>query len=170
MALQRICNTDDIVFGGVVSGRTTAIENIDNMVGPFINIIPFRVNNRGFSNFIELAKHRHNTSLDADVHSFYYYKEPTSMSDFVSLVAFENYPVDDSVRSTFFGGGLISNLKLMDRVGTNAVFLVFPEKNITINLVCNAKLISHGQQSSIMQEVERVIVNILDSGGNFPLD
>lgn len=72
-------------------------------------------------------------------------------------------------RSTFFGGGLISNLKLMDRVGTNAVFLVFPEKNITINLVCNAKLISHNQQSSIMQEVERIIVNILDSGGNFPL-
>lgn len=169
LALQKICNTDDIVFGGVVSGRTTAIENIDNMVGPFINIIPFRVNSSGFSSFIELAKQRHNTSLDADVHSFCYYTEPTSMSDFVSLVAFENYPVDDSVRSTFFGGGLISNLKLMDRVGTNAVFLVFPEKNITINLVCNAKLISHNQQSSIMQEVERIIVNILDSGGNFPL-
>jgi iturin family lipopeptide synthetase B len=41
--LQKYCNSDDVVFGTTVSGRSVPINGIENMVGLFINTLPLRV-------------------------------------------------------------------------------------------------------------------------------
>ncbi|PEF73904.1 non-ribosomal peptide synthetase, partial [Bacillus pseudomycoides] len=41
--LQHYNNTDDVVFGTVVSGRNAKVKNIEHIVGLFINTIPVRV-------------------------------------------------------------------------------------------------------------------------------
>jgi len=41
--LQKYSNTDDVVFGKVVSGRNADIKGIDRIVGLFVNTIPIRV-------------------------------------------------------------------------------------------------------------------------------
>lgn len=40
-------NTDDVVFGKVVSGRNADIKDVENIVGLFINTIPVRVSGSG---------------------------------------------------------------------------------------------------------------------------
>jgi len=169
LVLQKACDSDDITFGGVVSGRPTDLEGIAHMVGPFINIIPFRVNNKTTNTFISLAKKCHTDSLEADEYSYYFYKDTHTPNDFTSLVAFENYPIDDNVKKVFFSGDIISNLIFTDRVGTNAVFLVFPDKTISFTLACNPKLITVDQQNYMIEELDKVINNIVDSNGFFNL-
>ena len=41
--LQRYNNTNDVVFGSVISGRPSEVEGIEKMVGLFINTIPVRI-------------------------------------------------------------------------------------------------------------------------------
>ena len=47
LLLQKYCNSRDVVFGTTVSGRSAGIKGIEEMVGLFINTIPFRVNGDG---------------------------------------------------------------------------------------------------------------------------
>lgn len=42
--LQKYNNTNDIIFGSVVSGRPPEINGIEEMVGLFVNTIPVRIN------------------------------------------------------------------------------------------------------------------------------
>lgn len=41
--LARIAGQSDIVFGHVISGRNSAVANIENIIGPCLNMVPVRV-------------------------------------------------------------------------------------------------------------------------------
>jgi hypothetical protein len=43
LVLQKYNNTDDVVFGAVVSGRPAGLPGVEKMVGLFINTIPVRI-------------------------------------------------------------------------------------------------------------------------------
>ncbi len=65
--LARYNDRRDVVFASVVSGRSSAIANIDNMVGLLINAVPIRV---GFSSTEAVADllsrlHQHNSASQA---------------------------------------------------------------------------------------------------------
>lgn len=53
---QMLCNSDDIIFGNVISGRDVQINEISNVAGLFINTIPIRISNIKKKRFIEFAK------------------------------------------------------------------------------------------------------------------
>ncbi|KAL6705717.1 hypothetical protein ACN47E_006506 [Coniothyrium glycines] len=42
-ALARIASKSDIVFGHVISGRNSGVANVENIVGPCLNMLPVRV-------------------------------------------------------------------------------------------------------------------------------
>ncbi len=64
LLLQRYNNTDDVVFGTVVTGRPSEIKGIEDMIGLFINTIPVRIRIEGPTNFPELLRRlKHNTAL-----------------------------------------------------------------------------------------------------------
>jgi len=48
--LQKINDSDDVMFGATVSGRSANVKGIENIVGLFINTIPLRVRTQGDSN------------------------------------------------------------------------------------------------------------------------
>ena len=43
MLLQQICNLDDLTLGVITSGREEAIDDMSNLIGNLINLIPLRV-------------------------------------------------------------------------------------------------------------------------------
>lgn len=43
LLLSRYSNSDDVVFGGVVSGRPPELSGVETMIGMFINTLPVRV-------------------------------------------------------------------------------------------------------------------------------
>jgi len=54
--LQRYNNSEDAVFGAVVSGRPSEIDDVERMIGLFVNTVPFRVRCTGEKKFPELLK------------------------------------------------------------------------------------------------------------------
>jgi len=43
LTLARLAGSDDVVFGRVSSGRSTAIPDVDSIAGPCLNIVPVRI-------------------------------------------------------------------------------------------------------------------------------
>ncbi|MEU5365834.1 amino acid adenylation domain-containing protein [Streptomyces sp. NPDC005925] len=97
--LGGLTGRDDVVFGGTVSGRPSAIPGVENMVGSFINTLPVRVSARPADTFAELLErqqrqqvalldHHHLTLADIQAQS-------AAVGElFDTLVVFENYPVE----------------------------------------------------------------------------
>ena len=41
--LSRYAGEEDVVFGGMVSGRSVPLEGVESIVGLFVNLLPVRV-------------------------------------------------------------------------------------------------------------------------------
>lgn len=101
IGLQKYNRTNDVLFGTTVSGRTSDITDIQDVVGLFINTVPLRIASDSGDRVFELVQ-RTNKAMRA--------REPfenTSLVDiqsqlglgagqalFDSLVVIENYPLD----------------------------------------------------------------------------
>ena len=98
--LSRYSNEHDVVFGTTVSGRTVPLENIENMVGVFINTLPLRVRVKPAESLSEWLK-----SLQARQAEMQIYEHcplthiqqcsdlPAKLPLFESILAISNYPI-----------------------------------------------------------------------------
>jgi acyl carrier protein len=102
--LQRYNNTDDVVFGAVVSGRPSEITGIEKMIGLFINTIPVRVTaNDNVKQISQLLKKmQYNESLSK---SYEYLPLAEIQSGSLlrgnlidHIMIFENYPIQEEVK------------------------------------------------------------------------
>ncbi|MGE5343722.1 MAG: amino acid adenylation domain-containing protein [Candidatus Omnitrophota bacterium] len=101
LLLQRYCNSDDVVFGTTVSGRSAGIKGINDMVGLFINTIPLRVNTHPDEKRID-AVFRIDDALRAredfehtplvDIRGYTELNSEVPLFD--TLMVIENYPLD----------------------------------------------------------------------------
>uniref|UniRef100_UPI0021B5FA34 condensation domain-containing protein n=1 Tax=Paenibacillus xylanexedens TaxID=528191 RepID=UPI0021B5FA34 len=96
--LRRYNNTDDAVFGAVVSGRPAEINGVENMVGLFINTLPVRLGpNESEGTFIETVKRLQQRALDSEKVGYLSLAEVQAQSDLKQnlidhLFIFQNYP------------------------------------------------------------------------------
>nr|WP_261378279.1 non-ribosomal peptide synthetase [Paenibacillus agilis] len=100
--LQRYNNVDDVVFGFIVSGRTTKVSGIDEMVGLFINTIPLRVNTsheKKYSEVLQKIKSDFHESEPYQYCSIAEVQKHTEVGNGLinGLMVFENYPIDQDM-------------------------------------------------------------------------
>ena len=99
--LSKYNNTNDVVFGSIVSGRPTQLEGIQEMVGVFINNIPQRISYTDQMTFRELLNKVQRSFVEGENHHYLnlaeIQNETLLKSDlFDHLLVFENYPISDS--------------------------------------------------------------------------
>ncbi|HEV7518259.1 MAG TPA: condensation domain-containing protein, partial [Thermoanaerobaculia bacterium] len=116
LLLGRSTGVDDVVFGATVSGRPAELPGVEEMVGLFINTLPVRLRLAAAEAGapeprllpwlrelqwaqVELRQHEH--SPLTRVHSWS--EVPRGRALFETILAFESYPVDESMRQA--GGG-----------------------------------------------------------------
>ena len=68
--LQRYNNTNDVVYGSVMSGRHSEIRDIENMVGLFICTVPVRVQCSESLPFSELLCKMQETAFASEKYSY----------------------------------------------------------------------------------------------------
>jgi amino acid adenylation domain-containing protein/non-ribosomal peptide synthase protein (TIGR01720 family) len=102
----------DVLFGATVSGRPAELDGVEGMVGLFINTLPVRVKvSEGMrvSDWLrrlqeqQAAARQYEYSSLVDVQGWG--EVPRGVALFESMLAFENYPVDDALRE---GAGRLS--------------------------------------------------------------
>jgi amino acid adenylation domain-containing protein len=95
--LSRYNNTQDVVFGSVVSGRPSELKGIQEMIGIFINTIPQRIRYTDQTTFSELLQLTQKSFIEGEPHHHLNLAEIQHQSDLgmnliEHLVVFENYP------------------------------------------------------------------------------
>ena len=100
--LSKYNNTDDVVFGTVVSGRPAEIEGVQEMVGLFINTIPQRIRYNHKTSFNELLINTQLSFIEGESFHYLSLAEVQNQSLLGSnlldhLVVFENYPKSQSI-------------------------------------------------------------------------
>ena len=105
LLLSRYTGEKDVVFGATVSGRPTALENVEEMLGLFINTLPVRVQIDANAHFVDWLKECQLQQLETRQFDFSPLVDVQKWSDvapgqplFTSIIVFENFPVDDSIQ------------------------------------------------------------------------
>jgi surfactin family lipopeptide synthetase C len=115
LLLSRYGNAEDVLFGSVVSGRPADLEDAQSILGVFINTLPIRAHvkeedllvpwlNRLQIQQVEARQFEYSPLLD--IHRWS--ELPQASRLFESILAFENYPVSESLRTK------IRNLEVED--------------------------------------------------------
>ncbi|MBR1892401.1 MAG: amino acid adenylation domain-containing protein, partial [Lachnospiraceae bacterium] len=94
--LQKYSNSNDVVFGKVISGRNAPISGIENIVGLFINTIPLRINADKNTTVSELIKQQKKCGTESTTYDFFpladIQKSTVQGSDLIKILfVFENY-------------------------------------------------------------------------------
>ena len=102
--LQRYNNTEDVVFGAVISGRPSEVKGIEKMVGLFINAVPVRVKSGPDKLFSELLEELTQSAVGAEKYGYYPLAEIQSRTSLKqglidNILVFENYPVTEGLNS-----------------------------------------------------------------------
>ncbi|MGW5532464.1 AMP-binding protein, partial [Streptomyces xanthochromogenes] len=103
LLLSRYAAEPDVLFGTTVSGRPDELPGAEDMVGMFINTLPTRVRVTGRGSAVSWLRDLQEAQADARRFAAVSLAELTALSDvpsgstlFDSMVAFENYPFDDT--------------------------------------------------------------------------
>jgi amino acid adenylation domain-containing protein len=111
LLLSRYSRETDVVFGGVVSGRSPDLAGSESMVGLFINTLPVRVKIEPALSVLSWLKTLQQQQTEARQYEYTplvsvqnWSELPKGMPLFESILSFQNYPVDFSSRQR--GGNL----------------------------------------------------------------
>ncbi|MCK4258379.1 MAG: amino acid adenylation domain-containing protein [Halanaerobiales bacterium] len=164
--LQKYNNTEDIVFGSVVSGRSAEVLGIETMVGLFINTIPVRVQNAGHLSFTEMAKETFDKMIVSEKYGYVSLAEVQSKSILNQslinhIVVFENYPMED-----FLGqldkkeevGFIIEDFETIEQTNYDLVVIVVPGDKLEIELKYNSMI----YDEEIIKRIEKHLLNIVE--------
>jgi non-ribosomal peptide synthetase component F len=110
LLLSRYSGEEDVLFGATVSGRPPSMRGVEEMVGLFINTLPVRVRvspqamvrvwlSKLQMQQVEMRQYEHTPLPDVQAWS----EVPQGRPLFETLVIFENYPVDLSLRRQLSG-------------------------------------------------------------------
>jgi len=117
LLLSRYSGRDDVLFGATVSGRSAPLPGIETMIGLFINAVPVRARIRPDAEAlawlhqlqerqVELLQYEHSPLVAVQGWS----DVPPGHALFDSLLVFENYPIDRSLRQ-YTGSVRIGNVR-----------------------------------------------------------
>jgi len=108
--LQKYNNSDDVIFGTTVSGRSPEVKGIDRIVGLFINTLPLRIKATKetplYKLFQILGNHLQEQNAYGNEHSsLTEIKQLSGLSSdsnlFDSIIVIDNYPLDNMINEKY---------------------------------------------------------------------
>nr|WP_241265818.1 non-ribosomal peptide synthetase [Streptomyces boncukensis] len=96
--LGQLTGRQDVIFGTTVSGRPPAVPGVDQMVGPFINTLPVRVEyapGDTLGAVLRRLQERQTALLDHHHYGLHRIQRVTGLNElFNTIVLFQSFPVD----------------------------------------------------------------------------
>ncbi len=165
LLLKKYKDSEDVIFGTTVSGRSAGIPQVDRIVGLLINTIPLRINFAGNMKIEELLhavqnniQEREEYELDSltDIGSYGGINQISNLFD--SIVVIENYPLD---RILYDNEGELSIEKYaifeLSNYDLTVSFNIFDSEHITLKIV----YLSSKFQDSEIQKISEDYLDII---------
>jgi len=156
---------DDVVFGIPVTGRSTEIVDSDKIIGLVINTLPLRIKFKKIFSVIDLLKEIQNTLSNI---TEYHYTPLSKLLEWInvpheeflfnSIVAFENYPIDNELELFKF-----KDIKIIDPTHYPLTCSIFPGDQTIIKISYNRNMIDGGVIENLLKHVFSIITETLNN-------
>ncbi|MEV4921456.1 non-ribosomal peptide synthetase [Streptomyces roseoverticillatus] len=167
--LGRLLGRNDVVFGGVVSGRGPEVAGIEDMVGLFINTLPVRVrwaHSESWAEFLtrlqdeqaELLEHRHLGLTEIQQLS-------GTRELFDTTTVFENYPLDASALENTGSDLRVRNIHASDGTHYPLSLAVIPGRNLHLRLKYRPDLVERNQVEAIAARLRILLETVVADPG-----
>jgi amino acid adenylation domain-containing protein/non-ribosomal peptide synthase protein (TIGR01720 family) len=163
---------DDVVFGSTVSGRTAELPEIERAVGLFINTLPMRIRIDRQQQITPWLRQIQAQQFETHAYSYCRLADIQRWSGvygnealFESLVVFENYPVDEAVRSERHSLS-IADIHILERTNYPLTLAAIPASTLTLKLDYHASRFSRTTVSRMLAELRRLLTTIVGSASD----
>lgn len=169
--LQKYNDTQDAVFGLVVSGRQAEIAGIQDMVGLFINTIATRVRSSKETQFSDMIKEMQEAAVTSSQYDYVQLGEIQKRSSvgqglIDTLFVYENYPVDKMVSSTDVIKELqleVSNMQMYEKTNYDFNILIGMGEELEIRFKYNASLYSKEFIKNLKGHIDTIIEQVISN-------
>jgi amino acid adenylation domain-containing protein len=140
LMISKYSGEDDVLFGATVSGRREP-EDVDKMVGLFINTLPVRFQINKDDSIISWLKKNQYEQVETIQYDFsplvqihQWSEVPNDQPLFDQILVFENYPIEDyfSNKERIVG---IENIDSVERTNYSLSVIVLPEKELELKFI-----------------------------------
>jgi amino acid adenylation domain-containing protein/non-ribosomal peptide synthase protein (TIGR01720 family) len=169
LLLGRYSGEADVVFGATVSGRSAPVPGIESMMGLFINTLPVRVNLRkdetvaGFFKRLQARQAEVREYECSPLTRMQSWSDVHGMPLFNTLVVFENYPVDSSLRLRIAKSISIEALDLIDVSNYPLTLIAHPGSELTLSLGYDRTIFTRESAERLLKQL-RTILNGMAAG------
>ena len=167
--LQSYNNTDDVVFGTVISGRIPQIPGVERMLGLLINTIPVRVKSVKNESFSELLESAQQSLLECEKYGYYpIYEIQSGLESKQELLnhifIFENYPFSKYTGKLGKKQGFdISNMKLWEKTNYDFTIEIIPGNGLDLKINYNPAVYSHNIITSIYSHMLQILKTVTEN-------
>jgi tyrocidine synthetase III len=176
--LQKYCNSDDVVFGTTVSGRSVPIKGIEDMVGLFINTLPVRVNTGPddrvlnvldkVNDFLTRREKYENTPL-VDIKETMGLKTGEELFD--SLLVIENYPIDRMLKEENSRMPLaVQSLSMRESNNYDLTVSISSFEDTTVQFTYNNEIFTEEIIERMTRHFFHILKDILKNPGQRPCE
>ena len=167
--LNRYSHNKDIVYGITVAGRPPELPGVEGMIGPLINTLPFRVLVSGEQSLLSwlqdlqanaalMRQFEHSSLSDIQGWSDVPYGEPL----FESLLAFENFPVDKSLKTADFGLN-VPESSFFETTHYPLTLVVVPDDGLSLKLSYNAARFDAAVIELLLSQFCHLLINMANN-------
>ncbi len=164
--LNRYSRSEDIVYGITVAGRPPELPGVEGMIGLFINTLPLRVVVSGeqkLDAWLKLLQHQqvqmrqfeHSNLLDIQRWS----DLPLRQTLFESILAFENFPVDKSLKAADFGL-FVTKASFYETTHYPLSLVVVPEEKLLFKLTYDTERFDGAGMELLLKHLCQLLINM----------
>ncbi|WP_416043140.1 fengycin non-ribosomal peptide synthetase FenE [Bacillus halotolerans] len=166
--LQKFNRCDDAVFGSVVSGRPSELEDVENIVGLFINTIPIRVQSKALS-FSGLVSRMQKEMTEAEAYSYFPLYDIQAQSALKQelidhIIVFENVPTQQEIEGlnqTGSFGFSVENFAMAEETNYGCSVKVIPGRTLFVRINFHTGLYEPGIMAEIKDYLQHMISAVI---------
>ena len=167
--LQKYTNSQDIVFGAVVSGRPAEVEGIEEMIGLFINTVPIRFKTSSNDRFSDVLKRLQQSLLSIKQYEYLSLAEIQLLTEEKNnlvdhLLIFENYPINKEFKKYSNEqdvGFEVKELDMYEQTNFDLSVTIIPEETILLRLDFNGDLYDKKTIQKILDNFKMILNSIV---------
>lgn len=168
IVLGRYNGSKDVVFGTVVSGRPSELDEVERIVGLFINTIPLRIRLNEEKSFLELLRDVQRASVQGRMNGYCSLAEIQSQSALKQrlldhIVVFENYPLENMIGRQDWQdklGFIIEDARLFEEIPYDFNIEVEDKTAMSFILSYNGKVYNGEAMKHLANHLKHVFLQI----------
>lgn len=166
LLLSRYSGEDDVVFGANTSGRPVDLPGVESAVGLFVNSLPVRVQVNATDSLIPWLKKLQSKQAQARQYEYSplvqvqgWSELPKGVPLFNSLIAFENYPVDASLRQK--NKSLeICDFTVVNRTNYPLSVIVAPNAQLLLKIIYDRRYFDAATITRMLRHLQTLLVGM----------